>query len=70
MQTAHLNTIELHEARYEYAPAIRSTVNFPYYAGTGNLRPHAAAVQSACGHHPSRPPPDRYPPAHNPLAAP
>jgi quercetin dioxygenase-like cupin family protein len=36
MQTADLNTIEMHEAWYEQDPAMRITVTFPYFAGTGN----------------------------------
>lgn len=45
MQTADLNTIEMHEAWYEHDPAMRITVNFPYYAGTGNQ--HSAVVYFA-----------------------
>jgi len=36
MQAADLNTIAMHEAWYEHDPAMRITVTFPYYAGTGN----------------------------------
>ena len=36
MKTADLNHLEMLEAWYEDAPAMRVTVNFPFYAATGN----------------------------------
>ena len=36
MKTADLNNLEMLDAWYENDPAMRITVNFPFYAATGN----------------------------------
>ncbi len=36
MKTANLNNLEMLDAWYEEDPAMRITVNFPFYAATGN----------------------------------
>lgn len=36
MKTADLNTLELRQAWYEADPAMRITVDFPFYAAIGN----------------------------------
>ncbi len=38
MKTADLNALEMFEAWYADDPAMRITVNFPFYAATGNER--------------------------------
>lgn len=51
MRIADLHTLELLEAWYENDPAMRITVNFPFYAATGNENSAVVYFEIEPGHY-------------------
>ncbi len=51
MKTADLNNLELLHAWYEDDPAMRITVNFPFYAATGNVSSSVVYFEIEPGHY-------------------
>ena len=51
MQTADLRTLEMLDAWYENDQAMRISVNFPFYAGTGNKSSSVVYFEIEPGHH-------------------
>lgn len=51
MKTADLSNIEMHTAWYEQDPTMRVTVNFPFYAATGNESSAVVYFEIPSGHY-------------------
>ena len=51
MQTADLRTLEMLDAWYENDQAMRISVNFPFYAGTGKESSSVVYFEIEPGHH-------------------
>ncbi|MFN8511746.1 MAG: cupin domain-containing protein [Chloroflexia bacterium] len=51
MQTADLARLDMHTAWYEDDPAMRITVNFPFYAATGNESSSVVYFEIEPGHY-------------------
>jgi len=51
MQTADLNHLDMVDAWYENDPAMRITVNFPFYAATGNESSAVVYFEIEPGHY-------------------
>src|SRR5437588_8089053 len=51
MKTADLSTLEMLEAWYENDPAMRITVNFPFFAATGNKSSSVVYFEIEPGHY-------------------
>ena len=51
MKTADLRTLEMLDAWYENDPAMRITVNFPFYAATGNTSSSVVYFEIEPGHY-------------------
>lgn len=51
MRTANLNSLNLHTAWYESDPAMRITVDFPFFAATGNESSAVVYFEIEPGHY-------------------
>jgi quercetin dioxygenase-like cupin family protein len=51
MKSADLNKLEMLDVWYEHDPAMRATVNFPFFAGTGNESSSVVYFEIEPGHY-------------------